>query len=59
MKLPAVDPARADVILAGAAILECVMGHFGLDHVIVSDQGVRWGLVWRELEGGLPQGETG
>jgi hypothetical protein len=35
------------------------MGHFGLDHVIVSDQGVRWGLVWRELHGGLPQGETG
>jgi exopolyphosphatase/guanosine-5'-triphosphate,3'-diphosphate pyrophosphatase len=59
MKLPGIDPGRADVILAGAAILECVMGHFGLDHVIVSDQGVRWGLVWRELHGGLPQGETG
>jgi len=48
-KLPGIEPARADVILAGAAILERVMGHFGLDHVIVSDQGVRWGLLWREL----------
>lgn len=54
MKLPSIEPARADVILAGAAILERVMGHFGLDQVIVSDQGVRWGLVWRELGGGLP-----
>jgi len=48
-KLPGIEPARADVIFAGAAILERVMAHFELDHVIVSDQGVRWGLVWREL----------
>jgi exopolyphosphatase / guanosine-5'-triphosphate,3'-diphosphate pyrophosphatase len=49
-KLPGVEPARADVIFAGAGILERVMAHFALDHVIVSDQGVRWGLIWRELE---------
>jgi exopolyphosphatase / guanosine-5'-triphosphate,3'-diphosphate pyrophosphatase len=49
-KLPGVEPARADVIFAGAGILERTMAHFGLDHVIVSDQGVRWGLIWRELE---------
>jgi len=49
-KLPGVEPARADVIFAGAGILERVMAHFELDHVIVSDQGVRWGLIWRELE---------
>ena len=59
MKLPGIEPARADVILAGAAILERVMSHFGLDHVIVSDQGVRWGLIWRELEAGLPRSESG
>lgn len=49
-QIPGIEPARADVIIAGAAILERIMGHFGLDHVIVSDQGVRWGLLWRELE---------
>ncbi len=49
-KLPGLDPGRADVIFAGAAILERVMAHFGLTEVIVSDQGVRWGLVWRALE---------
>jgi len=50
MKLPGIDPGRADVIIAGAAILERIMASFGLDEVVVSDQGVRWGLVWREFE---------
>lgn len=51
-RIPGVEPGRADVIFAGAAILERVMAHFGRDRVIVSDQGVRWGLIWRELEAG-------
>jgi exopolyphosphatase/guanosine-5'-triphosphate,3'-diphosphate pyrophosphatase len=49
-QLPGVQQGRADVIFAGAAILERVMAHFKLDRVIVSDQGVRWGLIWRELD---------
>jgi exopolyphosphatase/guanosine-5'-triphosphate,3'-diphosphate pyrophosphatase len=49
-KMPGLEPGRADVIFAGAAILERVMEHFGLDEVIVSDQGVRWGLVWQALD---------
>jgi exopolyphosphatase / guanosine-5'-triphosphate,3'-diphosphate pyrophosphatase len=48
-KLKGLDPARADVIFAGAAILERVMCEAEVDSVTVSDQGVRWGLVWREL----------
>ena len=48
-RLPGLEPARADVIFAGAAILERVMAHFKIDRLTVSDQGVRWGLVWREL----------
>lgn len=48
-KLPGIEPGRADVIFAGAAILERVMAHFGAIEVIVSDQGVRWGLIRREL----------
>lgn len=50
-KIPGLLEARADVIFAGSLILERVMKHFDVGHVIVSDQGVRWGLVWRELEG--------
>jgi exopolyphosphatase/guanosine-5'-triphosphate,3'-diphosphate pyrophosphatase len=49
-QLPGVEAGRADVLFAGTAILERVMGHFNLHQVIISDQGVRWGLVWRELE---------
>ncbi len=49
-QLPGVEAGRADVIFAGAAILERVMAHFKIHRVTVSDQGVRWGLVWRELE---------
>jgi exopolyphosphatase/guanosine-5'-triphosphate,3'-diphosphate pyrophosphatase len=49
-KIPGLLEARADVIFAGSLILERVMKHFNVGHVIVSDQGVRWGLVWREIE---------
>jgi exopolyphosphatase/guanosine-5'-triphosphate,3'-diphosphate pyrophosphatase len=47
-------PERADVIFAGALILERIMERFGAREVIVSDQGVRWGLVWREAESAQP-----
>lgn len=49
-KIPGLVEARADVIFAGALILDRVMAHFGVGRVIVSDQGVRWGLAWREFE---------
>ncbi|MCC6747445.1 MAG: Ppx/GppA family phosphatase [Deltaproteobacteria bacterium] len=37
------EPARADVIVAGALIVKTVAEHFGLSAVTVSDRGVRWG----------------
>jgi exopolyphosphatase/guanosine-5'-triphosphate,3'-diphosphate pyrophosphatase len=49
-QLPGMDPGRADVLFAGAVILERAMNYFGCGEVIVSDQGVRWGLMWREIE---------
>jgi exopolyphosphatase / guanosine-5'-triphosphate,3'-diphosphate pyrophosphatase len=49
-KLPGLDPGRADVIFAGAAILERIMCHFNMNEMVVSDQGVRWGLIWRTLD---------
>jgi len=49
-KIPGVLEARADVIFAGSLILERVMKHFEVASVTVSDQGVRWGLAWRELD---------
>ncbi len=41
---------RADVITAGALILREVMAHWGVDEVLVSERGVRYGLVLREVE---------
>jgi exopolyphosphatase/guanosine-5'-triphosphate,3'-diphosphate pyrophosphatase len=51
-RLPGLLEGRVDVIFAGTAILERVMARFGAPEVVISDQGVRWGLVWRELERG-------
>jgi|SRR5579885_426222 len=52
-QLPGMIEGRADVICSGAAILDCITQHFGVERVIVSNQGVRWGLIYREL--GRPQ----
>lgn len=49
-KLPGLAEGRVDVIFAGTAILERVMARFDVEEVVISDQGVRWGLAWRELD---------
>ncbi|MFZ0889426.1 MAG: hypothetical protein WA005_13310, partial [Candidatus Binataceae bacterium] len=48
-RLPGVEEGWADVGIAGVTILLCVMDKFGAESVVVSDHGVRWGLIWREL----------
>lgn len=54
LKLPGLPEGRADVIFAGATILERILSRFGAQEVIVSDQGVRWGLMWREIDRAYP-----
>lgn len=49
-KLPGLVEGRVDVIFAGTSILERVMARFDVEEVVISDQGVRWGLVWREFD---------
>jgi exopolyphosphatase / guanosine-5'-triphosphate,3'-diphosphate pyrophosphatase len=49
-KLPGLMEGRADVIFAGTMILARMMDRFGAREVTVSDQGVRWGLAWREID---------
>jgi exopolyphosphatase / guanosine-5'-triphosphate,3'-diphosphate pyrophosphatase len=39
------DPARADVIVAGAVILETILGLSGLDSTVVSEHDILYGLV--------------
>ncbi|HVY28045.1 MAG TPA: Ppx/GppA phosphatase family protein [Polyangiaceae bacterium] len=43
--LPGLEPKRADVILAGALIVRDLMRRVGASQTIVSDRGVRFGLL--------------
>jgi exopolyphosphatase / guanosine-5'-triphosphate,3'-diphosphate pyrophosphatase len=46
------DPRRADVILSGALILSEIARRVGVANVLVSDRGIRWGLLYEKLESG-------
>jgi exopolyphosphatase / guanosine-5'-triphosphate,3'-diphosphate pyrophosphatase len=45
-RIVGLEPKRADVIFAGAAIIEQLLIFCRADRVIVSDQGVRYGLLY-------------
>ena len=47
--IPGLHPMRADVILAGAYLIEKIMALFNAHEIIVSDQGVRYGLLYERL----------
>ncbi len=48
--IPGLEPKRADVILAGAYLIERAMTLFKVQEVVVSDQGVRYGLLHERLK---------
>ncbi len=43
------QPKRADVILAGALIVEAIMKRFAVGDLVVSDRGLRHGLIFEKL----------
>jgi exopolyphosphatase / guanosine-5'-triphosphate,3'-diphosphate pyrophosphatase len=45
------EPARADVILAGTILLAETMRIFDYDEVTISDRGVRWGMLYEAISG--------
>lgn len=49
--VPGLEPARAEVIVAGALILELVLGMAGLDELVVSEHDILYGLVLEETAG--------
>jgi len=48
-KLLKIEPKRADVIVAGCSILLSFMQFFKFERIIVSDRGLRWGLIRHKL----------
>jgi exopolyphosphatase/guanosine-5'-triphosphate,3'-diphosphate pyrophosphatase len=48
-KVRGLEPKRADVILAGALLIEKIMARLRAERIIVSDQGVRYGLLHERL----------
>jgi len=49
-KYPAVHPSRADILPAGALILEEILWYLNLKEVRVSTYGLRYGIMIREFE---------
>jgi exopolyphosphatase / guanosine-5'-triphosphate,3'-diphosphate pyrophosphatase len=48
-KIAGLEPGRADVILAGALLIGRIMALFGIGEAVVSDQGIRYGLLYERL----------
>ncbi|HET8578890.1 MAG TPA: Ppx/GppA phosphatase family protein [Methylomirabilota bacterium] len=48
-RLPCLEPGRADVIIPGIAICLAVMGRLRHDALVVSDRGLREGILWEIL----------
>ena len=43
------DPKRADVILAGACVLRQIAVAARAPEILVSDRGIRWGLLFEKM----------
>jgi len=58
-RVPGITPGRADIIIAGAAIIDTLMGDLGIQELQISERGLRDGLLVdylsREEQAGIPQ----
>jgi exopolyphosphatase/pppGpp-phosphohydrolase len=52
-----IDPGRADIILVGIAILKRLTEQRGIQQVVVSERGLRYGIVMRDWERGLERAD--
>lgn len=48
-RTPGLDPRRADVIFAGATLLERILVRAQASECIVSDRGIRWGVIYEAV----------
>ena len=50
LKVPGLDPARADIVLGGAVLLEQVFAELGIETMVVSDFALREGVILDALQ---------
>jgi exopolyphosphatase/guanosine-5'-triphosphate,3'-diphosphate pyrophosphatase len=56
--IPGIEPQRADVIAAGAAIYARILEHIEAPVLITCDRGIRWGLAYEQMSTGTPAGAS-
>ena len=44
-EIPGLEPKRADIIVGGAILLDCLLTYFGADRFLLSARGLRYGLL--------------
>ncbi|MFA0887553.1 MAG: Ppx/GppA family phosphatase [Synergistales bacterium] len=56
-RIPGINPERADILIAGAAVIETLMDLIGLKEILVSDRSLRDGMLMDYLSrpGNFPQ----
>jgi exopolyphosphatase/guanosine-5'-triphosphate,3'-diphosphate pyrophosphatase len=52
--IPGIEPQRADVIAAGAAICARILQRLDAPVLITCDRGIRWGLAYEAMSTGGP-----
>ncbi len=57
--MPGIEPQRADVIAAGAAIFGRILQRIDAPVMITCDRGIRWGLAYEQMSTGAPAGASG
>lgn len=56
--MPGIEPQRADVIAAGAAIFARILQRIDAPVLITCDRGIRWGLAYEAMSTGGPAGAS-
>jgi exopolyphosphatase/guanosine-5'-triphosphate,3'-diphosphate pyrophosphatase len=56
-RVPGLNPDRADIIVAGLTIVDCVLKHLAVNRLRVHDQGIRSGLIHTMLDELYPRDE--
>lgn len=57
--IPGLNPDRADIIVAGLAVVDEIMRHFGANRIVINERGIREGLILRCMKRLGLQRDTG